>query len=254
MSSDFTRTGAWEAERSAMQASLRSSEARFRNMIEKNADGVLVIDRGGLIRYVNPAAEVLLCRDAVRLIGSPFGIPILPGETTELDLPCPEADSRIIEMRNVETEWEGQPAYLASLRDVTDRKRSEDAIRQAEERYRRISEAISDFTYSFRVSDDGRLTLEWLTDAFLRVTGYSAAEAQSIGWARLIYPDDLDRAREHIDLVLSGESDRCELRIVTGSGEVRWLRNSAAPCARSGEQLHPANLRGGTGHHGTPPS
>ncbi|WP_333594612.1 PAS domain S-box protein, partial [Anaerospora hongkongensis] len=36
------------------------SEARFFNIIENNADGIVVIDRAGIIRYLNPAAEAIL--------------------------------------------------------------------------------------------------------------------------------------------------------------------------------------------------
>ena len=113
------------------QDALKASEARFRNIIEKNGDGILVVQPDGMIRYVNPAATRLLQRTSpIELIGRPFGIPIIPGETTEVDLPLAEGEVRVAEMRVDETEWEGEPALLASLRDISDRKRLEEQLRQ----------------------------------------------------------------------------------------------------------------------------
>ncbi len=116
------------------QRALAASEARFRNLIEKNADGVVVVSMDGVIRYVNPAAEALLGRPAGELIGALFGRPLTAGETTEIDL-CPAPHSgqsahRSAEMRVVEIDWEGQPAFLITLRDITERK---EAIRRRDE-------------------------------------------------------------------------------------------------------------------------
>jgi signal transduction histidine kinase len=112
-----------------LRRALHACEARFRNTIEKNADGILITSRDGTIRFVNPAAEALLGRDAPRLLGQVFGIPVLPGETAEIDLVRGGAPAGVAEMRVVEIDWEGEPAYLASLRDVTERKQAADAAR-----------------------------------------------------------------------------------------------------------------------------
>jgi PAS domain-containing protein len=109
-------------------------EARFRVLIEASADGVLVVGRDGIIAFANPAACVLLGRRANELIGTVFGIPVVPGETAEVDLPLAGGDVRVAELRVSEAEWEEQPAYLAMLRDVTERRRLEEQLRrQAEE-------------------------------------------------------------------------------------------------------------------------
>jgi signal transduction histidine kinase/ActR/RegA family two-component response regulator len=111
-------------------AALEASEARFRKLIESNADGILVVGPDGMIRYANPAATVLLDRPASELVGRYFGIPSLAGGTAELDLVSAGAEMRVAEMRVVETEWEGEPALVASLRDISDRKRLEEQLRQ----------------------------------------------------------------------------------------------------------------------------
>jgi PAS domain S-box-containing protein len=108
---------------------LRRSEARFRDVIERNADAIVVVDETGLVRFVNSAATKLLGASREQLLDSPFGFPLVTEETTELDLPR-NGDPRVAEMRVVESEWEGETACIASLRDVTERKRAEHDARE----------------------------------------------------------------------------------------------------------------------------
>ncbi|MBV8487726.1 MAG: PAS domain-containing protein [Planctomycetaceae bacterium] len=63
-----------------LRAALAASESRFHSIIERNADGVLVVRPAGTIRSANPAAFRLVRRSQEELIGRPFGIPIVPGE------------------------------------------------------------------------------------------------------------------------------------------------------------------------------
>ncbi|MBA2637701.1 MAG: EAL domain-containing protein [Solirubrobacterales bacterium] len=96
-------------------------------MIRENVDGMLVIDRDGMILLANPAAERLLGRPAQGLDGTPFGAPLAVEQAIEIDIVAGWSP-RTTEMRVVEIDWHGSPAYLASLRDVTDRKRAEDLL------------------------------------------------------------------------------------------------------------------------------
>jgi signal transduction histidine kinase len=114
----------------ALAQDLRASEARFRNVIEANADGVIVVRQDGVIAYANPAATSLLGRRAEVLVGCVFGIPITAGGTTEIDVHHASGEPRVAELRVAPTEWEGLPALLASLRDVTEHKRLESALRE----------------------------------------------------------------------------------------------------------------------------
>jgi diguanylate cyclase (GGDEF)-like protein len=93
-------------------------------VIDDNVDGMLVINRSGVIMLANRAAEGLLGRPVTSLVGSPFGAPLALEQATELDL-IAAGRGRTAEMRVVMIDWHGDRAYLASLRDVTDRKRAE---------------------------------------------------------------------------------------------------------------------------------
>ncbi len=93
-------------------------------VIEHNVDGMLVIDRGGVILLANRAAEHLLGRPATSLRGTSFGAPLVLESATEIDVVA-AGRGRTAEMRVVMIDWRGDQAFLASLRDVTDRKRAE---------------------------------------------------------------------------------------------------------------------------------
>jgi len=108
---------------------MRASETRFHHLVETHVDGVLVVDRNGVVRFVNPVAEALLGHPQDELLGKLFGFPVVGSESTELHLPRRDGGSTVVEMRVVGTEWEGEPVFLASLRDITARQRAEEQIR-----------------------------------------------------------------------------------------------------------------------------
>lgn len=126
---------------------LEASEARFHAIVNRSADGVVVVAVDGVIRFVNPAAECLLGRTAGQLLGGMFGVPIVPGEATEIELLQCRGQPRLVEMRVVHTEWLGQSAYLATLRDVTERKRREE---EAREGVRRRDEFLATLSHELR--------------------------------------------------------------------------------------------------------
>lgn len=93
------------------------------------------------------------------------------------------------------------------------------------ERYRIISELVSDNAYAFCVNDDGSLALEWITEAFTRITGYTQGEIEAApgGWQAWLYPGGGDAAREHLQACLNGETDQRQLHIMTKDGAPRTL-------------------------------
>ncbi len=125
---------------------------QLRPIIESLADGIVVVDRHGDIRFANPAAGQLFNRAPQDLIGTSFGTPVVAGETTEMEIVRRGGgDVVYAELRVVDTTWEGERVELVSLREITDRKHAEERARQlAHEREARLeaeaaSQAKSDF-------------------------------------------------------------------------------------------------------------
>lgn len=114
-----------------MQA-LQSSEARFRQIIENNADGIIIVNGQGQVRFINPAAELLFGRSAENLVGEMFGFPVVAGENTEIDIVQLEGKTLVAEFRAEATSWEGETVLLVSLRDITERKLLEEQLRQSQ--------------------------------------------------------------------------------------------------------------------------
>jgi signal transduction histidine kinase/CheY-like chemotaxis protein len=106
-----------------------SDQAEIRFLVEKNADGIIVIDEDGTVLFANPAAEQIFGRHADLLIGRPIGIPFVAGDTTEIAIHKPDGNQIDAEIRTVETTWDHQSARLASLRDISARKATEERLR-----------------------------------------------------------------------------------------------------------------------------
>lgn len=105
------------------------TELRF--LIEKNADGIIVVDESGTVLFANPAAEQIFGRPSGSLIGSPIGIPFVTGDTTEITIHRPGDGHIDAEIRVVETSWDQRPARLASVRDISARRALEERLRHS---------------------------------------------------------------------------------------------------------------------------
>jgi signal transduction histidine kinase/PAS domain-containing protein len=102
----------------------------FRTIIGTIADGIVIVDDAGTTRFVNPAAERLFGRSAEDLVGEEFGFPVVSGETAEFEILNPQLGPITAELRVTDTEWDGQPARLAAVRDVTERIRAQTREKQ----------------------------------------------------------------------------------------------------------------------------
>jgi len=119
-------------ERRRAEETLRRSKEIFNNIVTKSSEGVMIVDREGFVRFINPAAESLFNRKADELVGEMFGLPVVAGESFEVDIVRPGRQQGIGEMRFSETEWRGTAASLVLLRDVTDKKKTEEELKAAQ--------------------------------------------------------------------------------------------------------------------------
>ena len=124
---DAAATAAASTERRSVErrSARRSSQAVLRQIVERLADGIIVVSGDGRIRFANPAAERLFGRTARELVGQEFGYPLTSSEATEIEIVRRGSGVVVAELRLVDAAWEDEPAMLVSLRDVTDRKQAE---------------------------------------------------------------------------------------------------------------------------------
>src|SRR5438552_3216674 len=107
-----------------------AEQLRLRSIVERMADGIVIVDLDGRIQFANPAAELLFGRPGEELIGADLGLPSMKADYVEIEVVRPQGLTVTVELRMVDTDWDGQPARLISLRDVTDRKRAHERASQ----------------------------------------------------------------------------------------------------------------------------
>lgn len=205
---------------------IRASDARFHSVVTNSSDGIVIVDGSGLILFVNPAAEFLFGRLADELLGEQFGFPITAGETTELDILNRQGQPAIVEMRVAETEWEGKPAYLVTLRDITERREAANRISEALRQQQAILDNIPH--------------IAWLKDRQGRYVAANNAFGKQFGLAppdlvgknaHDIFP--LEQAvkyeQETREVIATGASGHFEETIVNQDGKIQHLEKTETP-------------------------
>jgi PAS domain S-box-containing protein len=232
------------AERERAEEALRESKERWRTYIEQANDLIFVLDTLGKITSVNQAVcEVSGYAVEDLLDKSPLEL-IAPEAKASAEI----AMSKILsEKENDKGEWQiltkdGHPVWLdvrgrfihdggrlveifCIARDITERKRMEQELRKSEDRYRQLVEDINDAIYA--VDENGILT--YVNPAAESFVGYTPSEIIGRPFSEFIYQEDLPRTAEQFQRVLSGHSETEEYRILTKSGEIRWMRVFSRP-------------------------
>jgi CheY-like chemotaxis protein len=108
---------------------LRISTANFQNIVGKNIDGIVVVNRNKIVKFLNPAAETMFVLKIEQVIGEKFSFPVTVGEVTDVEITRSGGLGGVGEMLTVETQWEAKPAYLVSIRDITDRRKVENELK-----------------------------------------------------------------------------------------------------------------------------
>lgn len=145
------------------EAALCASEERYRILVEK-ANKAIVVVQDGMIKYCNPKAIELSGYTQEEMYSRPFLEFIhqddradminryfarIRGEMSEdviahFRLISGTGEIRFEEVRAMAINWEGRPAVLDLITDITERKLAEDVLRESEERYRRLVETSPD--------------------------------------------------------------------------------------------------------------
>ncbi|MEO7021216.1 MAG: PAS domain-containing sensor histidine kinase [Ktedonobacteraceae bacterium] len=112
---------------------------------------------------------------------------------------------------------------------VAQLEREQTALRVSEERARMISELTADYAYVYRLQPDGMLVHEWTMSAFTCMNRSAPNELHAYDWESAVLPDDRPLVAARVAAVRAGNPDVREWRVLTESGEVRWLRDYCRP-------------------------
>lgn len=117
-------------EREELRARIEHERAEYRKVIGEAPNGIMVLGDAGRVRFANAAAERMLGAESGGLEGTHFELPEDDERRPELAIRRPSGPdagngSGIAELTVTAIEWEGQPAWMAILHDVTERRRAE---------------------------------------------------------------------------------------------------------------------------------
>lgn len=99
-----------------------------------------------------------------------------------------------------------------------------------EARYEVGLDLMNEYAFSADVHEDGRITREWCTPSFARITGYSSDEMEAAGgFINLLHPEDRLSVQKTLAAVMRGQDVVIEKRLITQEGDVRWLRTRYRP-------------------------
>jgi PAS domain S-box-containing protein len=117
---------------------------------------------------------------------------------------------------------------VIDARDITERKRAQQAIRESEEKYRNITENIDDFLFTFERNDKILKPLFFTTSAE-KITGYTQTEflSESTLFLKIIHPDDFLSVKNKFKGILRSKvqvSEEMEFRIINKHGNIVWVR------------------------------
>jgi PAS domain S-box-containing protein len=176
-------------ERKRLENRWWDSMSNFYKVVNNSADGIIITNGEGIVRFANPAAGLLFGRRREAFQGEHFGFPITSGETTEIEIIRKAGETVTAEMRVVATNWFDEIAYLATLRDITERKKAQ----QAQERLsQQLKEKVSELeTFSYGIAHDLRSPL-------VSIEGFSRLLREDI------QNQKLENVQEDIRLLESG--------------------------------------------------
>jgi PAS domain S-box-containing protein len=238
-----------------VESALRETDKHYRLVAENVSDAIWTTDMNLNITYLSPSHA--------RLLGYPLEeLPNLPLEhvlTTESLERALQAHAEQVETlasnkddpskhwlfevelrrKDGSTVWveekvnfmrddTGQAIGLLGVtRDISERKKAEDRLRESEERYRHLVENVDAVAYSV----DNRGVTTYISPTFESIFRQSESELVGKPFAEFIHPDDLPGSMENFAKAMTGQlNEPWECRMVMpGSGEIYWVQGHNRP-------------------------
>jgi PAS domain S-box-containing protein len=225
---------------------LKESEKKHRTLVELAPDGIVIINKLGMITSCNEALSKSFGFSQEELIGKNFmKFPMFKSSGSaqiiklfsnlitgkgsgkyEFDVPNKDGSYRRIEAHvDLYRENDTVVGIVAVIHDITEQKKIMDSLRISEQRYRTIVENTSDMIMLTR--PDG--VISYVSPSCKDVVGHEAADL--IGktpW--IIYEDDLEFVQQHFSQALQGSNEKViEYRVRTKRGDIKWVSHSWSP-------------------------
>jgi two-component system cell cycle sensor histidine kinase/response regulator CckA len=236
---------------------LRASEEKYRTVVE-NSDQLILVVQDNMIKYANPRArrggEGYTLSE---LASKPFIEFIHPDDRKMIteqhegslagDYPPRDQTFRVIgkkgeivwvHNRVVPISWEGRPARLVLLTDITEQRLAAEKMKESERRYRELADLLPQTVFETDLT--GRLT--FVNHAAYEMFGYTVKDFEGgLNVIDMVVSEERESVIENFSSVLRGKTSILERTLTKKSGTPFPVAIYAAPVVRAGQ---PAGLRG----------
>jgi PAS domain S-box-containing protein len=238
-------------ERKEAEDALRESEERYKALSERTENAIYINDFEGNFLDANDTALNILGykkKDITKLnfasllhddqldraIETTMNL-LETGKTqkpTQYKLKRKDGEYIWIETEGSVLYKNGEPYAIQGIaKDITERKLAEEKLRQSEEKFREIVENINDVIY--RIDKTGMVN--YVSPSIKGFLGYNPSEIVGQPFRKFIYDRDLPRLMKNVQKILTGEKADNEYRILTKSGDIRWIHTSSRPIMIEGK-------------------
>ncbi|MEH1853571.1 MAG: PAS domain S-box protein [Nostoc sp.] len=239
-------------ERQRAEIALRQSENLYRQLVESQTDIIIRIDLQGQITFANMTACQTFGWKQNEFLGQSFlqlfhsdDLPLIVESMTVLESSShllTNCEGRSLTVNGIRWfQWntiaihddKGEVIEIQGVaRDITEQKAAlherqlaEAALSKSEEKFRTFSENTHAMIW---IGSADSFHLLYISPAYEKIWGRSSQSLfeQPTSWLDTVHPDDLDRAAQSIEQLLSGsKSISAEYRILRPDGSVRWIWN-----------------------------
>jgi PAS domain S-box-containing protein len=242
-------------ERKCSEEKLRKSEEKYRNLIEISPDAIYVVDANGVCVLGNRAGAELAGIPEDELVGTPVTDTYLPEERHLFQERLKKLKGKSalrFERHFVRKNGEIVPVevsvsairggyFQAILRDISERKRAEEALREAHRNYVTLVNSIDGIVWE---GDAQTFAFTFVSPQAERMLGYPLAcwTTEPTFWKDHIHPDDRQWATNFcIDATRAKRPHDFEYRMVAADGRIVWLHDVVTVVV---ENDQPVRLRG----------
>jgi PAS domain S-box-containing protein len=219
----------WLRRRLNREKALLERDATARHLIHHARDAILTLDESGLIVAFNPAAEAMFGYSAEQALGmrfqslvpSPYGRTQEEPVVQEVSAVRRDGSRFSADLMLSELELEGRSLLSAIVRDASERKQAELALR----RERNFASAVLDASAALIVVIDGEGRIIRFNRFAQIITGYSAAEAVGASFADLLLADMPEQTRAELvgpPRLTPADSVECWCRTPNGQRKIVW--------------------------------
>lgn len=222
----------------------------FEALLENSHEMIVLIDKNSNAVYISPSVARQLGYDFYEIIGSrtvdylhPDDKAIQaetlrkcienPGKAFKHRVRIKRMDDTYFWAESTFTNFLDRPGVngiVINFRDIDEEKKALDLLKQNEEKYRVISELVSDFVYGMNLNEEGNSELEFISHNFTKLIGYTPEQISNKGGLfSIVYPNDMEIAVNHVSQILKGNNHEAEFRIINAKGEIIWLNNHVHP-------------------------